>query len=151
MTWWHEHPEAAKIASKNWGKSDLLVYAQREPCIKVQRDELANINRVVVALGPGQLRNFRPRHSWMAAILICKGDNTEELADIVQDGGHDPARFHFYLHKDADRSALKAWAAAGLPLDRVDEGIKDWKSLHKLLGIDFNVQVVDDAVRTAKP
>ena len=58
--------------------------------------------------------------------------------------GLDSARFHFYLHKQASIDALAGWAEAGFSLDAVDDGIRDWATLHKLLGIDFNVQIVND-------
>jgi hypothetical protein len=154
MTWWHTHPDAAAIVRKHWREAELLVIAQRQPCIGIRRDELAKIDRVVLAVGLQELRAWvkrsKPRKSWLVAVLLCRGDDTAELAAIVKDLGLDATRFHFYLHKDAKVGTLAGWADAGLSLDAVDEGITGWVMLHKILGIDFNVQIVNDAIQTEK-
>lgn len=149
MTWWHDHPDASTLAKRHWKEAQLLLIAKRQPCIKIRDDELSNIDRVMRAAIPEDLQKWKLPKSWFVAVLICKGDDTEDLAQTVQRLGLDAQRFHFYLHADASVAALKAWADAGLPLDRVDDGVKDWATLHKLLGIDFNVQIVDDFIDAA--
>jgi hypothetical protein len=150
MTWWHAHPDAAEIARRNWKDAELFLIAEREPCLKIRLDELENIERVIVKGAVEELRSWDPRKSWLVAVLLCPGDSTDVLARIVDEEGLEPSRFHFYLAKGTPRSTLKGWAGAGLPLDAVDEDIEDWKALHKLLGIDFNVQIVNDALDIAQ-
>ncbi len=149
MTWWHLHPDAAAIVRANWKEAELLILAQRQPCLQIRQDELAKINRVMRAADVDGLRAWakhKPRRrGWFAAVLVCPEDETAGLAAVVKEMDLDPKRFHFYLHEDAKVTSLAGWAKAGLGLDAVDEGIKDWATLHKLLGIDFNVQVVNDA------
>ncbi|MHB1260741.1 MAG: hypothetical protein ACYC2H_03400 [Thermoplasmatota archaeon] len=154
MTWWHTHPDAAAIVRAHWKEAELLVFAQRQPCIALRQDELARIDRVMLAVDAQGLRGWakrsKPRKSWLAAVLVCPGDDTADLAAVVQDLGLDATRFHFYLHKDAKVGALAAWAQAGLPLDAVDEDITDWALLHRRLGLDFNIQVVGDFIEVAR-
>ncbi len=148
MTWWHTHPDAAAIVREHWEEAELLLVAHREPCITIRDAELSNIRRVTRAIDAPGLRAWaegnKDRTSWMAAVLVCADDDTAELATAVQDLGLDASRFHFYLHDDASVEALRDWADAGLALEAVETGISDWKRLHKLLGIDFNVRIVDD-------
>lgn len=82
----------------------------------------------------------------MAAVLVCKGNDLRPLAETAVDLRLEPGRFHFYVHVDAPLQALAPWTMAGLPLHHVDAGIKDWRGLHKLLGVDFNAQIADDFV-----
>ncbi len=151
MTWWHDHPDAAKLASDNWPHAELLLYAQRQPCIRIRNDELERINRVIRITDEDDLHGWSAPRCWMAAVILCKGDNIQALVGAVKDTGLDDSRFHFYLHADCPLQVMQPWAEAGFSLDHVDTGIKDWKSLHKLLGIDFNVQIVNDAVNPAQP
>ncbi|MEA3135969.1 MAG: hypothetical protein QOC71_250 [Thermoplasmata archaeon] len=148
MTWWHAHPDASALVRSHWREAELLLFAQRQPCIAIRQDELAKIDRVMHAVEPDDLRAWakrsKPRRSWLAAVLLCPGDETAGLAAVVKDLGLDAERFHFYLHEDAKVNVLSGWANAGLPLDAVDEGIADWGALHKRLGLDFNVQIVED-------
>lgn len=148
MTWWHSHPDAADLVRQHWKDAELLLFAQRQPCIQVRQAELNRINRVMRALAPSDLcvwaKRRTPLKSWLAAVLVCPGDDLADLAAVVIDLGLDASRFHFYLAKGAKASQLAAWAAAGLPLDAVDEGITDWAALHKRLGLDFNVRIVED-------
>lgn len=122
--------------------------AERESCIQVRDDEFSNIRRAARVLDIAQLRTWAGRKtrflSWKAAVILCPDDKTEELAAAVIELGLDADRFHFYLHEDADLRVMAGWAAAGLPLDDVDTGISDRVTLHKLLGIDFNVRTVTD-------
>lgn len=154
MTWWHAHPDAAAIVRAHWRKAELLLIAQRQPCIAIRQDELARIDRVMHAVDPEDLRAWakrsKPRKSWFAAVLLCPGDETVGLAAVVQDLDLDARRFHFYLHKDARIGVLAGWAEAGLSLHAVDEGITDWAHLHKRLGLDFNVRIVNDVIEAGQ-
>lgn len=148
MTWWHSRPDAVAVIRKHWTEAELLLLAERQPCIKIRQDELAKIDRVLTAMTPDGSREWtgraHPHKSWFAAAIICAGDETARLAAAVKELHLDPARFHFYLHKDAGAEALKGWTEAGFGLDAVDEGIRDWATLYKRLGMDFNVQIVND-------
>ncbi|MEA3190608.1 MAG: hypothetical protein QOD77_1190 [Thermoplasmata archaeon] len=151
MTWWHSHPNAAEIVRKHWRQAELCIVALQEPCIAIGNDELRNIERVIRVAGVDDLRRWTPRKSWFVAVMLCPGDQTEALGATVLELGLDPRRFHFYLHAATPVSSLAGWAALGLPLDAVDQDVSDWKELHKLLGVHFNIQIVDDATSPAKP
>ena len=146
MTWWHPHPDAARIVRDHWKEADLVVMAHQPPCIKIRDDELANLDRVATAANHEQLRGWAPgrRRSWMVAVLVCKGDDLRPLAEAVRDLRLEANRFHFYMHKDASLQILRPWVQQGLALDHVDTDVQDWKGLHKFLGIDFNVRIVED-------
>ena len=146
MSWWHPHPDAARIVRDHWRHADLVIVAHQPPCIKIRDDELANLDRLVMAANPEQLLAWAPgrRHSWMVAVLVCKGDDLQPLADAVRELRLEPDRFHFYLHEDASLETLRPWIHGGFSFDHIDTDVKDWKGLHKLLGIDFNVRIVED-------
>lgn len=146
MSWWHPHPDAARVVRAYWKESELLIIAHQPPCVRIRDEELASIDRIARAADASDLRAWarHRRRSWMAAVLVCEGDDLRPLAKAVVDLHLDPGRFHFYVHQDAPVETLRDWAETGLPLDHVDTGVKDWRGLHKLLGVDFNVRIVDD-------
>ena len=146
---WHAHPDATALVREHWHEAEAFLVAQRPPCIEIRDDEVRHIDRLLIGGRPDDLRAWKRPASWFIAVLVCDGDDTEALTAFVRDEGMDARRVHFYLHEAASGSALAAWRDAGLPLDRVDDRvdgrpIRDWKDLHRLLGLHLNVQIVAD-------
>lgn len=154
---WHWHTEASQIVRRNWPQSQAFLLAQREPCITIRDDEIAHANRWLVGGMPQDLDAWSPPASWMIAVIVCQGDDTQELTRYVVSRGIDPERVHFYLHASASKDALAAWAEAGLPLDHVEDEnqkgkpITDWASLHPILGLDLNLHVLNDFLEGPPP
>lgn len=132
----------ASVVAKNWRKTTGYIVTGHEPCITIGRDEMRHVERRLIVAGLGDVHRLRPGSSWFMAVIVCAGDDLAGLARWAQ--GRDPHRVHFYLHAGAHARQLAPWRDAGLPLDHVDEGIRSWGSLHKVLGWDLNVQVYDD-------
>jgi len=135
-------PDFAAVVAKNWRKTTGYIVAAREPCIAIGRDEVRNVERRLVLVDLGRVSRLRPRGSWFMAVVVCPGDDLEDLARWAR--GVEAERVHFYLHADASPQQLAPWRDAGLPLDRVSGGFRSWRALHKVLGWDLNVQVYDD-------
>ncbi len=149
---WHDHPDASRIVREHWQEAQCFIVAEREPCIGIAGDEVGNIgdNRRIIAGPADALAAWQPPASWFIAVIVCPGDDTLTLTNHVRRRGFDPARVHFYLHAEGTAESLKAWRDAGLPLDRVDDRapngrpFTDWTSLHKALGLHFNLQILRD-------
>lgn len=147
---WHHHPDASAIVRRHWKDAQAFLVAQREPCIRIRDGEVQNVDRLLIGGFPEDLQHWQRPASSFIAVILCPGDDTQALAEHVQAHDLDPSRIHFYLHPDTPIQAMQAWAEGGLPLDRIDdEGIggkplDDWKTLHKLLGLHFNMQILHD-------
>lgn len=149
---WHDHPRASHIVRRHWRRSQAFILALRRPCIEIRDEELLHVggNRLLAGGTLEDLAAWRRPASWFIAVVVCAGDDTDGIADHVNRHGLDPSRVHFYLHEEASPQALAAWHAAGLPLERVSDStqggkpITDWASLHKVLGLHFNNQIVQD-------
>lgn len=125
--------------------SDAVLLASREPCISIAYDEQANVHgRSFRIVTPDALEDLDLRDSWIMAVLLCPGDDTETVATWTIDHGRDPRRIIFYFHEETDpTAALGAWRKAQLPV-HATWTIRDWKELHKHFGAAWNVQVYDD-------
>lgn len=147
---WHQHPDATDVVREHWHEAECFLVAARPTCIDIRDDEVGAIDRLLHGGSPDDLDAWIRPASWFVAVLLCPGDDTAALVRATERLGLDARRFHFYLHAEASFDALRAWADAGLPLDRVDDAgpggtpITDWKALHRLLGLHFNVQILAD-------
>ena len=147
---WHSHPDAATVVRDHWRNREVYLVAQREPCVTIRDDEVANIDRLLSGGMPEDLDAWARPASWFIAVVLCPGDDTQAITAYVREHGLDASRVHFYLHPDTRLSVLSAWAEAGLPLDRVDTAgrsgrpIGDWQSLHPLLGLHLNNRILAD-------
>lgn len=133
------------VVAKHHEDSDAVLVADREPCITIAHDERDNVTgRSFRIVAPNELDHLDLRLSWIAAVLLCPGNATEDVARWVRETDRDPRRVLFYLHPDTDaREALEAWHEEGLPIHSTWT-VADWKELHKHLGQHWNVQVYDD-------
>lgn len=108
---------------------------------------MARIRRTLRPIASSDLERLRLPRSWMLAVLLCPGDNTERLASWASrlpSGQLD--RVRFYLHPETDaRASCEGWARAGLPPLRY-EVARDFPSFHRLFGLHFNDRVYEDAV-----
>ncbi|MBW3582043.1 MAG: hypothetical protein KY455_02995 [Euryarchaeota archaeon] len=132
----------AAVVRRHWKDTAGYLVAGREPCIKIARDEVRLVKRRLTFVGHEGLSDLRPEGSWFMAVVVCTDDGLDRIAEWAHD--NDAKRIHFYLHADADAAQLMPWRDAGLPLDHITEGITSWRGLHKLLGMDLNMQVYDD-------
>lgn len=135
-------PDFASVVAKNWAKTTGFIATATEPCITIGRDEVRHVKRRLVPVNLGELAGLQPTGSWFMAVVVCPDDDLGGLARWAK--GKDAGRVHFYLHANARPRQLAPWRDAGLPLDHIDEGIRSWGQLHKVLGWDLNMQVYDD-------
>jgi hypothetical protein len=135
-------PGFAAIVKANWRNTTGYLVTADEPCITVARDELREVERRLELVDLADVGRLRPSGSWSMAVIVCRGDDLRALAAWARQ--RDARRVHFYLHSGASAAQLAPWRDAGLPLDHVDEGIRSWRSLHKVLGWDLNVMVYED-------
>lgn len=133
------------VVAAHHGDSDAVLVASREPCVTIAVDEAENVSgRSFQVVHPDGLPGLDLRDSWIAAVLLCPGDDAGPVAGWVEDGDRDPRRVLFYLHVDTDpRKALGPWAEAGLPVHSVWT-VEDWTDLHTHLGSHWNNQVYQD-------
>lgn len=137
-------PDFSKVVAANWKDTTAYLVAGHQPCIKIGKDELHFVKRRMVFVDLAMIRTIEPEESWFMGVIVCPGDDLVPLSKWAMD--QEAERVHFYLHEDADTRLLVPWRDAGLPLIRVDHGFTSWRSLHKVLGWDLNVQVYDDHV-----
>ena len=149
---WHEHPNASQIVRDHWHEAECFIIAQRDPCIQIRDDEAGNLDRYVHGGFPDDLQAWNKPRIWFVAVVVCPGDDLDDLTRFVLDQRWDAARFHFYLHPNTSVEVLRPWADAGLPLDRVDaEGKKGAPldssgALNAVMGLHFNLQILRDAL-----
>lgn len=138
-----------EVVAEHHTDSDAVLVANREPCISIAYDEQANVHgRSFTVATPDEVRELDLRDSWIMAVLLCPGDDTEALAAWALEQEIDPRRIVFYLHTDTDpRDALGAWEEAELPV-HATWTIENWRQLHKHFGAAWNVRVYDDFRRT---
>lgn len=132
----------ASIVGKHWRRTTGYVVTGHEPCISIGSDEIRHVERRLVHVRLAGVRSLRPTASWFMAVLVCPGDDLTGLAQWAT--AVDAERVHFYLHARARAAQLAPWRDAGHPLESVEEGIRSWAALHKVLGWDLNLQVYDD-------
>ena len=142
-------PNWRDTVATHWRDTTAYLLSLREPCITIQRDELRVVqaNRVLVGLDAKALNAWKPTKSWFMAVLLCPGDDLEPLAVWVERTGADPARIHFYVHREQDvQGFMRVWHAAGFPTDAVDSGIEDWRRFHRLFGLHLSTRILLDAL-----
>jgi hypothetical protein len=135
-------PDFASVVAKHWKETTAYIVTGREPCVSIGRDEVLHVERRLVPVAWDEVARLRPGRSWLMAVILCPGDDVEGLARWA--ASKDATRVHFYLHARAHLKQLAPWRDAGLPLDHVDDGVRSWGALHKVLGWDLNMQVYDD-------
>lgn len=133
------------VVAAHHDESDAVLVASREPCISVAADEAENVPvRSFQVVEPDELGGLDLRATWIAAVLLCPGDDAGTVAAWIQEKNRDPERVLFYFHPDSDeREALSPWHKAGLPVRSVWT-VEDWTDLHKHLGAHWNNQVFED-------
>lgn len=133
------------VVAAHHADSDAILVAAREPCFSIALDEKRGARgRTVRIVAPEDLAGLRLRESWIAAVLLCPGDDTASIATWASSGKRDPRRIVFYFHADTKpRQALLAWTQAGLPV-HATWTVKDWKELHRHFAAAWNVRVFED-------
>jgi len=122
-----------------------ILVADREPCIALAQDEeLKQSGRAFLRTTAQGLAALRLPASWCMAVVLCDGDDAQDLAAWAA-GGADLDRVHFYVHAKADLAQVfKAWSAARLPIHSVREGTTSWRDLSRHFGERLNQQCHDD-------
>lgn len=134
-----------RVVRANWRKVEAFIVSGRHPsCLRMAKDEVAFIQRVMRHVPLAEVGGLRPRGHWFMAVVVCPGDDLGGLAAWAR--GQDAERVHFYLHKDASLQALAPWRDAGLPLSRVEE-FTHYGKMHARLGLDLSDQVYGDFAR----
>lgn len=120
-----------------------IVSGAHPPCIKMAKDEIAHVDRVMTHVLLEDVRGLMPGKHWFMAVVLCPGDDLHGLAEWAK--GQDASRIHFYLHKDTSAQALAPWRHAGLPLSRIEEErFSAYGRMHARLGLDLSDQVYGD-------
>jgi hypothetical protein len=132
------------VVRANWKRMTAYIVSSHHPfCLRMAKDEVRFIDRVMVHVPLDQITTLRPKKNWFMAVVVCPGDELAGLAAWAK--GKDTGRVHFYLHRDADPSALAPWRDAGHPLSRVEEErFTTYGRMHAKLGLDLNDQVYGD-------
>jgi hypothetical protein len=140
-------PGYAEVVRAHHAKTTAYLLAAKPACASIRAEELLRVRRRLEAIGPEDLERLKPGKSWLLAVLLCPGDDTEALAGWA---GRLPAaerdRVRFYYRRGTDlQAALRAWRDAGLGPPLAAE-VRDFASFHKLFGKHLNDRVwVDHA------
>jgi len=132
------------VVRSNWRKVTAYVVSGKHPsCLRMARDEVEHIDRVMRHVPLDHVADLRPRKHWFMAVIVCPGDDLGGLADWARD--KDADRVHFYLHRNTDAAALAPWRDAGHPLDRIEEErFTAYGRMHTKMGLDLSDQVYGD-------
>jgi hypothetical protein len=124
------------IVGRHWKSATAYVQASRQPCIRIQQEEVESIgeNRNLVALGPGELHHIDRDRIWVLGVIVCPGDSVVEVTEWVRMNRLDPGRVWFFLHRSTDMAVLEPWARAGFRTDQADI-VEDWGDLHSVFGL----------------
>lgn len=132
------------VVRANWRHVTAYIVSSDHPsCLKMAKDEVAFVNRVMHWVPLDAIESVRPAGASFMAVVVCPGDDLQDLAWWAQEQEAD--RVHFYLHKDTDTKVLAPWRDAGLPLARVEaERFTTYGKMHAKLGLDLSDQVYGD-------
>lgn len=101
--------------------------------------------RTLVPLAPDGLVDLDPPGSWVMAVILGRGDTTEEVARWAGDLSDVEAdRIWFYEVRDVEApSAYRAWEAAGLGFPHRVE-VLDFVSFHRFFANQLNDRIYLD-------
>lgn len=132
------------IVRAHWRQVTAYIVSSHHPsCIRMAKDEVTHIQRVMQWIALDGIAALRPARRWFMAVIICPGDDLAPLAKWAK--GRAADRIHFYLHADADPQQLAPWRDAGLPLDHVEEQrFRSFGPMHARLGLALSDRVYGD-------
>ncbi len=132
------------VVRAHWPKLTAYIVSSAHPsCVKMAKDEIAHIERVMEHVPLADIAALRPRKHWFMAVIVCPGDDLSGLAKWAKK--HDAQRVHFYFHRDAKKTLLAPWRDAGHSLARVEqEQFATYGRMHAKLGLALNDQVYGD-------
>ncbi len=139
-------PDERDIILKHRKDTICFVLAETGICLGLAKDRVRSVTgRSLLLVNTDALPTNLPP-SWMLAVFLCPGDNTEALAKWAAKLG--PARMtriYFYEPEEFGRLAetYAAWIREGLP-DPIRRRAHGFKELNRLLGVDLNTMVLRD-------
>lgn len=139
---WHE------VVRANHHKTLGLVVAERGTCLRIQRDEEHLVpGRTFRPVRPRDLAGIDLDGSWFLGVLLCPGDDTEDLARWASGiPKTDLWRVRFYHVDGTDvADALRGWMGANLP-EPARFLVNDFRSFHSLYGRHHADVVYRDAM-----
>ena len=138
-------PGYAEVVRANHGKTTAFLLADKPACADLRAEEMRRVRRRLEVLNAADLAKFRPKGSWLLAVLLCPGDETRALAAWAgRLAAPDRDRVRFYYTRQVDlASALRAWTEAGLAAPLAAE-VRDFASFHKVFGKHLNDRVWAD-------
>lgn len=146
----HRHPDWYAIVRDNWSKTTGYLLASRQPCIAIRDKEIESVKgRVLVGRSGEDLAGWDPSGSWLMAIIVCPGDQIDDVVEWFLRSKADPARAWFFLHIDTKATVLRPWEEAGFHADQVD-WVKAWQGLHKSFGLALNDRVYADWAQSGR-
>ena len=139
-------PDYYGVVRANVARTRGFIVAERHPCLDIRDREVDSIRRDLKPAFLTALDGLELPESWLLAIILCPGDNTQVVAAWAKRlAGRDVDRIRFYAHPEADlNEALGAWVSARLPPPRVDDA-SDWREFHRRFGLHLNDRAYQDA------
>ncbi|HEV8359346.1 MAG TPA: hypothetical protein VGR28_02715 [Candidatus Thermoplasmatota archaeon] len=130
-------PGYAQVVRAHHRKTAAYLLATQPDCTRVRDEEIRRVRRRLEPLVLDDLAagRFRPRGSWLLAVLLCRGDDTDALAAWATGVSvEDRDRVRFYYRRGTDLAvALRAWVDGGLGAPLAAE-VRDFASFHKVFG-----------------
>lgn len=141
-------PDFSTVVKANKANTLGWVIASSEPCLSVQDEESKKIKRRLKPVAPKDLTAIELPASWLAAVLLCPGDDTDAVASWARQLPRAQLeRIRFYCHPEVDLyEAFAGWRKAELP-DPVTKELSEMslKAFHKTFGLDLNIRIYRDA------
>lgn len=122
-----------------------ILVASRDPCLAIAtEDALKQTGRKFSIVAPEEVKATRFPRSWAMGVILCPGDDTEELAHWAKRRTVHPGRVSFYYHFQAEPGeVLRAWSEAGLAIPSAWPVAK-WSDLSRKFGAHLNSVSHDD-------
>jgi hypothetical protein len=135
----------AEVVRAHHRKTIAYLLATQPPCRETVAEEMLRVARNLRPVEVEDLPRLAPRGSWLLAVLLCEGDDTEAVASwAARLRPEDRDRVRFYYHPKADlATALAAWVKAGLGVPPA-AAARDFAAFHKVVGKHLNDRVWQD-------
>lgn len=136
----------AEVVRPHFDECDGVVVASSGQCLEIQAKEEEQVpGRDFSGVRPEDLPGLELEESWLVGILLCPGDETEEVSTWASTlDPTDLDRVRFYYTPDVDLvDAFGAWYEEGLPDPRTAE-VEGWEDFHQTFGRDHSNQVYRD-------
>lgn len=137
-------PAAKEIIRRHWRATTASVLASEPPCLGLRDQAVLPKGRRCDAKEMRDLAALRPGKSWVMAIILCPGDNLQQVAAWAVRHRADGDRFILFHVAGVDlRQALAPWRKAGFGLPLLVE-VETWLDMAGVLGSHINNVILRD-------